>query len=299
MPDHFDATSSSTIDRDNRLMAAAGIPMSQTLNDLYAQILAGNIGITSDARDVDSLALNGGSFGYDPSTTAALNFGLRSGRVVVGQTIKAVAASVTALAASNTNYVELDGTGAGSVSSNTAGFTVGRVPLYIVVTGVSAISTWTNVKTLLRASTPGVIPGVMLTTAAATKEISSQLGTISATTSFLIRTPSVAAVLAAVSLANSTAFATDNTNYWSIGLQNKGPAGTGVVDMLNTGAVNTTQVTGGSAITANVARVLTLNGTAGNLITAANDVLQLTLTKVGAPANLTLAEVGLDFSFTV
>ena len=282
-----------------RPVSIAGLPPETLFDDLWAFLQTTSAGATALPADIDSLCRDGGAFGYDPTTSVGLVFGFKAGRIMVGNVVKSLAAGTLALAASNTNYVEVDGAGAGTVSANTTAFTSGRMPLYLVVTGVAAISTVTNAKVLLETPTPASIPGLLLSAAAATRTLSAQLGVISATTSFEIVSPGFAAVLAAAVLDNSVGFATDNTNYWSFFLTNAGPAGTGATAMLDTTALNTTQTTGGSALTAHVARPLVKNATAGNLVTAANDVVIFTVTKVGAPANLTAVNLRLDFAFTV
>jgi hypothetical protein len=293
----FSASELDAMARDCRATAAvraggiAGI-----LDDIYALIGAGSVGITSLAADVDAACLGGGLCTQNPNTTAGLTFGYNVGRLHNGKALVAIAAGTIALAASNTNYVEVDR--AGAVYANTTAFTAGRMPLWVIVTGVSAIATVTMAKPLLALIGLAGVTGDMLSAAAAVKSSEKDLGTVSATASWLIRSPGVAAVLAGARFGNSTAFATSDTDYWTFSLVNKGPAGGGATAMLDASAANTTKTTGGSALTANVARGLVLHGTAGNLVTAANDLLLLTVTKTGAPANLTLADVGLDFSFT-
>jgi hypothetical protein len=79
-------------------------------------------------------------FGQRASTTAGLTFGYYGGVMLVDGALTVIANNVIALAASQTHYVEATRTG--SVSSNTTGFTAGRIPLYVVVTGASAITSW-------------------------------------------------------------------------------------------------------------------------------------------------------------
>ena len=282
-----------------RPVSVAGLAPQNLFDDIWAFLNTTSAGATALGADIDSICLGGGNIGYDSTTTVALTFGFKSGRLLVANVIKTIAAGTLALSASATNYVEVDGSGAGTVSSNTTAFTAGRAPLYIVVTGVSTISTVTNAKVLLETPTPAAIPGLMLSAAAATRSIMANLGAIAATATFELSSPGFASTLLAAVLNDSTAFATSNTNYWSFSLKNSGPSGAGTTDMLDTTAVNSTQVTGGSLIAAHVARVLTKNATPANLVTAANDVLLFTATMVGTPAPLALANLRLDFAFVV
>jgi hypothetical protein len=288
------------MDRDTPQMRNAGVPLSAELDYLKTAVKSGAVGIQSDARDIDALALGGGACRWDNDSTPgnSLSFAIIAGRARFSQGIVAVNAQTITLATATVNYVEIDKTG--TLLSNTIGFTAGNVELYLVTTGAATYSAGNVVsqRVLLQTSGKNSISGAMLTPAAQTKEIAAQLAaSIAATTVFLIPSPNVAAVLAAARFVNSTAFATDNTNYWTWAIANLGPSGGGATAMLAATAANTTQTTGGSSLTAGQARSLTLHGTPANLNTAAGDVLQLTITKTGAPAALTLAAIGLDFTF--
>lgn len=87
-------------------------------------------------------------FGIDAVGTSGLTLSLFGGKVLVGGAVTSVSNQATlAMTASATNYVEFDPTGTGSTSGirmNTAGFTAGRVPLYSVVCGSTAITSWTD-----------------------------------------------------------------------------------------------------------------------------------------------------------
>lgn len=130
------------------------------------------------------------------------------------------------------------------------------------------------------------------------------IGAVTATGSFGLQFPPHAGVIVAAHLSVQTTHATHDTNYWAATLLNKGAAGAGTADMILATDVNTTKVTGGSAITAYIPRSLSLHGTAGNLAFAANDYGLFTLTKaasavslVGAHLQLTLncGDVGENF----
>jgi hypothetical protein len=94
-------------------------------------------------------------FGYNPATTTGLTFGYLAGAVRSGGTVTAVAAGTVALTASTTNYIQVSG--AGVVSVNTTGFTSG-IPLWTVVTGASAITSWTDMRTALLSVSGYTIP---------------------------------------------------------------------------------------------------------------------------------------------
>ena len=271
--------------------------LSQFLNDVLAEISAGAVGITADARDIDSLALGGGTFGQDDDTTSGLTFGHLGGRLFNGNAIVSVAAGTVLLSSSTTNYVEVSR--AGVVSKNTVGFTSGAIPLYEIVTGASSISIVSNRKTLLGSLPDGGITGAMVTTANATKELNLPLGSISATTSFSIIVPAVAGVLARVSFVTATGVTTSDTDNWTFALVNKGASGSGTTVMVDgTDAANSTKATGGTAMTANVKRSLTLSSTPANLVTASEDVLVLTFTKTGSATTMAQCTVRLDFTHT-
>jgi len=81
-------------------------------------------------------------FGRRVSTTGLLTWGFYGGEMLVDGVLTAINNSSLALTASATNFVEA--TRAGSVSSNTAGFTAGRIPLYEVVTSAVAVTSYTD-----------------------------------------------------------------------------------------------------------------------------------------------------------
>ena len=86
-------------------------------------------------------------FAENPATTTGLTWGYLAGTVGSNGTPTTVAAGTVALTASTTNYVEVSP--AGSVTANTAGWTVGNVPLRLLVTGASAITSDTDVRAFL------------------------------------------------------------------------------------------------------------------------------------------------------
>lgn len=68
--------------------------------------------------------------------------------------------------------------------------------------------------------------------------------------------------------------ATNDTNYLTFSITNLGAAGSGTAALLAATDANTTKVTGGSAMTANTLRSLTLTSTAADLNVTEGDVLR-------------------------
>lgn len=87
----------------------------------------------------------GSLFGRNAVTTAALTWGYYGGKMMVGGVVTSIANGTVALSASQTNYIEVDN--AGAVSTNTTGFTSGRIPLYTVITGAATVSSYTDQRT--------------------------------------------------------------------------------------------------------------------------------------------------------
>ena len=77
-------------------------------------------------------------YGRRQSTTSGLTWGYYGGNVLVNGVLTQIANATLTLTASTTNYVEAEPT-TGAVSFNTTGFTVGRTPLYTVVTGSATL----------------------------------------------------------------------------------------------------------------------------------------------------------------
>ncbi|MDE2467233.1 MAG: hypothetical protein KGL35_00390, partial [Bradyrhizobium sp.] len=86
-------------------------------------------------------------FAENPATTTGLTWGYLAGTAGSNGTPTTVAAGTVALTASATNYVELSPTG--SVTANTTGWTVGNIPLRLLVTSASAITSDTDVRAFL------------------------------------------------------------------------------------------------------------------------------------------------------
>jgi hypothetical protein len=93
-----------------------------------------------------------------------------------------------------------------------------------------------------------------------------------------------AGVLTSARFSGTDALAASDTNYITFTVTNLGTTGSGTATML-AATGNTTQVTGGSALTANAVRTLTLNGTASNLVVAAGDRIRARAAVTGTLAN--------------
>ncbi|MBP0714805.1 hypothetical protein ABXK61_15975 [Burkholderia sola] len=85
-------------------------------------------------------------WGRHASATFGLTWGYYGGRFVDSTgTAHAIANGAITLGASTTTYIYADNV-TGAVSSNMTGFPAGKVPLYSVVTGASAISSWLDYR---------------------------------------------------------------------------------------------------------------------------------------------------------
>jgi hypothetical protein len=289
----------------NALALAAGV--GDLIDSLLEAVASGNLGITSFSWDVNNLAgapiANGGATNpngselycaYDADNTTGLDLGYFGGLLWDGDQFVTIAQDVISLSASQTNYVEAAPNGA--VSANTSGFTAGSVPLFVVVTGSSSITSVRPVKPLLRCFPSGGLPGSQLSTAQKTKQIAILKGTLSATGTIKIPCPSAAATLTRLAVAVDTTITTSDTNYWTFSAVNKGATGSGSTAVLDASDTNTTKATGGSGITNFVERALSLSGTPANLITAANDLLVLSATKASSAADLVSLLVIAEFT---
>lgn len=135
--------------------------------------------------------------------------------------------------------------------------------------------------------------------ATATRSIVTRIGAVTATSSIAIISPPYAGTLVSAKLTVDTTHATHNDNHWTFTLVNKGQAAAGTTDMILATSVNSTDADSdpaGSAITAFVARSLSLHGTAANLVTAAGDVLALVCTKAASAVSLSGAVLELTFN---
>lgn len=97
-----------------------------------------------------------------------------------------------------------------------------------------------------------------------------------------------AGTLSAAVFTPGASLVASDTNWIQFAVKNKGTGGANV-DMLDTGAGNSTKVTGGTALTAYTKRPLTLNATPANLAVAAGDTISITATTTGTLPNTVTA----------
>lgn len=289
------------IDRDNRNMSADDSiiePMSTILEDLWSAIDAGNIGITAAAKDVDAICKGGGAFSWNRSASNGLNFYYDAGRFFNGASVIEVAASYVALTDNAVNYIEADPT-TGVVTDNTGGFTAGAITLFTVTTSGGAIvaESVTPKKTLLTMVAPSAVAGRRVTATQRTKTVQRFVGTVNATTTIYLDLPPTGdGVVAKFRIVTSNTAAASDVNYWTMAAQNKGADGAQTTALLAASDANTSKATGGSGFTANVARELTLHGTAANLDVVGPYRVALTLTKTASAPDLENVEIAIDVS---
>jgi hypothetical protein len=108
--------------------------MSATNNDL-PQLATSQSNKELRINELLDILMGGGSFGRDPDTTTGLTWGYLAGSLFVDGVWTTVVAGTVTMTIETTNYVER--TRAGVVSTNTTGFTAGRVPLFTVVTSAA------------------------------------------------------------------------------------------------------------------------------------------------------------------
>jgi hypothetical protein len=95
---------------------------------------------------------------YSPTPGTGLNLNVASGYAVCGSppTLQSYTAGTVTLTASTTNYVYLDRTsGTCAPAANTSGFTTGDMPIAVVVTGSSSITSVTDVRAWFRPNACG------------------------------------------------------------------------------------------------------------------------------------------------
>jgi hypothetical protein len=106
-----------------------------------------------------------------------------------------------------------------------------------------------------------------------------------------------AGVLTAVRFSGSNNLTASDSNYITWAITNLGTGGGGSTAMLAATDANTTKSTGGTGLTANALRTLTLNATPANLVVAAGDRLRIRATVTGTLANtVTFPVYNLTFS---
>lgn len=124
------------------------------------------------------------------------------------------------------------------------------------------------------AVTPG-ISGV-LTECADAQTVEASPATIATTsnTDVLVSAP-CDGVLESADFASVSALTANDTNYVTFSITNLGQAGSGSTAMLAATDTNTTKATGGTGLTANSRRSLSLSATAGNTKVNKGDVLRV------------------------
>lgn len=113
----------------------------------YPNIALDTISGTQDQKEVTANTLfeaesPGALFGC--KSNIGLTFGYYGGVMIVDGVVTAVSSGTVLLTASTTNYVEA--TNAGVVSTNTTGFTAGRIPLYTILTDTASITSATPAR---------------------------------------------------------------------------------------------------------------------------------------------------------
>lgn len=283
----------------------SGIDFGALIDSIISALTSGNLGIGADAWDIDAIAKDGENFAYNANTTLNLTLGVRAGRIRDGQTIFTFTANTILLPASQANvYVEMLYTGGvWTLSQNTVGFTAGSVRLFLCTTGISTINTITNKRILLDGRRDGAITGNMLSTPQKTIAIYVPLGTIATaagTTRLFIPCPNCAGKVTQATLVNLSNLAASDANYAALTITNLGTGGAGATVIVDgTQANNTTKVTGGSALVAKAHRAFNLHATPANLVTAANETLQVDVVVTGTlantlPATMVKIEIAVD-----
>ena len=253
-----------------------------------------------------------------PQVTLADNIAVRATATYIAQAAISNGASGLVLrrwqspATQNTNAGNvgdpyfLTTSGAASLAQPTAAGTRAQIVGHIVVKSatVGVIQYDLTAVGVLAWGTPflqnAAVTGAILSTAAGTKNLQKDLGTLAVTGSEEVNfIAPVAGTLSAVTLTGKDALSKSDTNYLTFTLTNKGQAGAGSTAMLAATAANTTQNTGGIALVAYGKAALTNHGTGANLVVAAGDTLTFTATVTGTLLNtVTETNVAIDFTFT-
>ncbi|MGF6937810.1 hypothetical protein OKW41_006972 [Paraburkholderia sp. UCT70] len=98
-------------------------------------------------------------WGRRASTTSGLTWGYYGGSYTVGITVNSIINGTLTLTASATNYVQAN-VNTGAVSVNTTGFTAGAVPLYQIVTGASAVTSYSDCRSFATSAATGTVTSV-------------------------------------------------------------------------------------------------------------------------------------------
>ena len=132
----------------------------------------------------------------------------------------------------------------------------------------------------------GVVTRAKQSTASGSKTDAALPGTIATTgnTDAYLIVPETGA-LSRVDFSGVDALAAHDTNYITFSITNLGQAGAGAVVMLAATDANTTKATGGTALSANTKRTLTLTGTGADLDVTQGDRLRIRAAASGTLAN--------------
>jgi hypothetical protein len=95
----------------------------------------------------------------------------------------------------------------------------------------------------------------------------------------------VSGVLSSVIFSATSALAASDTNFITFSMTNFGQAGSGSTALLAATDANTTKSTGGTALSADTRRNLTLSATAANLVVARGDRIRIRAAATGTLAN--------------
>jgi len=98
-------------------------------------------------------------------------------------------------------------------------------------------------------------------------------------------------VLDSADFTSISALAAHDTNFITFSITNLGTGGAGATALLAASDANTTKATGGSALTANARRQLTLHGTQSNLRVTKGDVLRIRFAASGTLAGTVLGSL--------
>lgn len=151
----------------------------------------------------------------------------------------------------------------------------------INVNGTSALPRYTPVE-LISYSASVYSAGGADTTSAST--ISQTIATAAGNTDLPIIAP-VTGNVAAVYFSGTDTLATSDTDYVTWTVTNRGQAGVSSTSVLGSTTTNSTRATGGSAITAETLRTLTLTSTAADLAVTVGDRLRVRYAVTGTLAN--------------
>jgi hypothetical protein len=254
------------------------------------------ISSSQSAKEVTANALfDAGSmatlFGRRASTTSALTWGYYGGTLGVSGVLTSVANGTLTLAASTTNYVE--STTAGVVSSNTSAFTVGRIQLYTIITGVSSVTSYTDQRAYgFSAASGAAVSSVSVVSA---NGLGGTVATPTTTPAITLST-SITGVLKGNGTAISAAAA--GTDYQvPITLTTTGSSGAAT---FIAGTLNIPSYAGGGSGTVTSASVVSANGFAGtvaNPTTTPEITLTTSITGVlkGNGTAISAAAAGTDY----